>query len=270
VGAGPLLPGDELRSAKTPAAGPSTTYITGAAALKQVHRLRHAADAIMVGIGTVLADDPLLTDRSGLARRLPLLRVILDSNLRIPLDSRLVSSAASPKAPPCAGLPAGRDAGQPATAASPADTDAMAADSTGGDVLIFCCQAAAAKQRELEARGVRIEVVPAAASTPAEAKTTSAGYPDLHCVLRRLGEMKVMSLLVEGGATVNWACLQAGMVDKLWLFYAPRILGGERSVPLVGGQGFGAVADAVHLRELSLHRYGEDFAVEGYLRDPYA
>ena len=77
-----------------PAAKGSTTYITGASALRQVHRLRHASDAILAGIGTVIADDPLLTDRSELPRRRPLLRVILDSHLRIPIDSRIVASAA--------------------------------------------------------------------------------------------------------------------------------------------------------------------------------
>jgi diaminohydroxyphosphoribosylaminopyrimidine deaminase/5-amino-6-(5-phosphoribosylamino)uracil reductase len=261
--------------------GPSTTYITGAAALKQVHRLRHAADAIMVGIGTVLADNPLLTDRSGLARRLPLRRVILDSNLRLPLGSRVVSSAASsyyelPHVSPTAG----RDVGHPG---KPSVGDPGAATPCG-DVLVFCCRGDAEKKRELEARGVRVEIVPPAAS-PAQPGAAGHTSLDLHCVLKRLGAMKITSLLVEGGATVNWACLQAGVVDKVWLFYAPRILGGNRSVPLVSGEGFGAVAstpasanaalagdpgDAPRLRDLSLHRYGEDFAVEGYLRDPYA
>ena len=70
-------------------------WLTGAEARAEVHRMRHASDAILTGIGTVLADDPLLTDRSGLPRRRPLLRVILDSELRIPLDSQLVRSANS-------------------------------------------------------------------------------------------------------------------------------------------------------------------------------
>ena len=70
-------------------------WITGGEARNEVQRLRHAADAVLTGIGTVLADDPLLNDRSGLARRRPLLRVVLDSKLRMPLDSQLVRTAQS-------------------------------------------------------------------------------------------------------------------------------------------------------------------------------
>jgi len=68
-------------------------WLTGELAREEVHRLRHGADALLTGIGTVLADDPLLTDRSGMARRRPLLRVVLDSNLQLPLESKLVQSA---------------------------------------------------------------------------------------------------------------------------------------------------------------------------------
>jgi diaminohydroxyphosphoribosylaminopyrimidine deaminase/5-amino-6-(5-phosphoribosylamino)uracil reductase len=68
-------------------------WLTGAESREEVQRMRHAADAVLTGIGTVLADDPLLTDRSGLPRRRPLLRVVLDSRLRTPLDSQLVRSA---------------------------------------------------------------------------------------------------------------------------------------------------------------------------------
>jgi len=208
-----------------PAAGKgSTTYITGASALRQVHRLRHASDAILAGIGTVIADDPMLTDRSELPRRRPLLRVILDSHLRIPVDSRIVASAAD-------------------------------------DLIVFCVDAADEKKDALESCGVRVERLPAG---------PEKRFPDLQCVLDRLGKMQITSLLVEGGARVNWAFLKAGAVDKIWFFYAPKILGGSASVGLASGEGFATVADAAQLRDVSLHRYGEDFAVEGYLRDPYA
>jgi diaminohydroxyphosphoribosylaminopyrimidine deaminase / 5-amino-6-(5-phosphoribosylamino)uracil reductase len=73
----------------------SATWITSAESRAEVHRMRHASDALLTGIGTVLADDPMMTDRSGLARRRPLLRVILDSRLRLPVKSKIVKSAAS-------------------------------------------------------------------------------------------------------------------------------------------------------------------------------
>ncbi len=74
-------------------------WLTGPEARAEVQRMRHASDAILTGIGTVLADDPALTDRTGLARRRPLLRVILDTNLRIPLDSQLVMTASTDGVP---------------------------------------------------------------------------------------------------------------------------------------------------------------------------
>ena len=73
--------------------GASGGWITSEEARAHVHEMRHANDAIMVGVGTIIADDPLLTDRTGLPRRRPLLRVILDSRLRLPLDSRVVKTA---------------------------------------------------------------------------------------------------------------------------------------------------------------------------------
>ena len=84
---GKLAPAPTLRHVLEP------HWLTGPAARYEVQLLRHASDAVLTGIGTVLADDPQLTDRSGLPRRRPLLRVILDTHLRIPLDSQLVRSA---------------------------------------------------------------------------------------------------------------------------------------------------------------------------------
>ena len=208
---------------------PSTTYLIGVSALRQVHLLRHASDAIMVGIGTALADDPLLTDRSGLERRRPLLRVVLDSELRLPLDSRIVASAANAR-----------------------------------DVVVFCCRAGDEAKHALESRGVRVEVVPA---LPSSAQPMAAGPTlDLHCVLKTLGEMHITSVLLEGGAKVNGAFLRAGLVDKVWLFYAPKIFGS--GVPLASNED-GSVPEVNLLPETTLHRYDDDFAVEGYLRDPY-
>ena len=207
---------------KEVAAGGSTGgWITGEIARKYVHELRHEHDAIMAGVGTVIADDPLLTDRSSLPRRRPLLRVLLDSWLRLPEASRLVKTAE-------------------------------------GDVLVFYSQADDSRKKELEKLGLRIEHVAGEAD----------GRPNLAEVMRHLAKYDVTSVLVEGGATVNWTALSSGVVDKLFLFYAPKILG-EGAVPFVARptQGHGHIV--LTARHLRLHQFGEDFSVEGYLRDPY-
>ncbi len=99
---------------------------------------------------------------------------------------------------------------------------------------------------------------------------TPDGRPDLTGIVRRLGELEITSLLIEGGALVNWAALASGVVDKVFLYYAPKILAGSGSVPFAAGAGFRHMSDAAYVKSLRLHRFGEDFAVEGYLRDPYA
>jgi len=203
-------------------------WITSEAARAHVQQQRHASDAILVGIGTILADDPLLTDRSGLPRRRPLLRVILDSRLRLPLESRVVQSAARETA-------------------------------RKNDVLVFYSSAEERKKSELEARGIRAEHLPSA----------SDGRPDIHAVLRRLGELEITSVMIEGGATVNATALASGIVDKVFLYYAPKILGAADSVPFAVGTSFRQLHEARQVKHLHLHRFGEDFAVEGYLRDPY-
>ncbi|MGC2324621.1 MAG: dihydrofolate reductase family protein, partial [Terriglobales bacterium] len=81
--------------------------------------------------------------------------------------------------------------------------------------------------------------------------------------------MEITSLIVEGGALVNWAALVAGVVDKVFLYYAPKILAGTGSVPFAGGRGFRHMSEAAAVKNITLHRFGEDFAVEGYIRDPY-
>ncbi len=226
----------------TPAALGSLTasggWITSEEARAHVQELRHANDAIMVGVGTIIADDPLLTDRTALLRRRPLLRVILDSRLRLPLTSRVVKTARE-------------------------------------DLIVFCCFAEENKRRELEARGVVVEQVPM--RRPLEDGTipfpggspTIDGRPDLEGVLANLGEREITSLIIEGGAMVNWAALSAGVVDKIFFYYAPKILAGTGSIPFALGAGYRRISEAAYVKSLVLHRFGEDFAVEGYLRDPY-
>jgi diaminohydroxyphosphoribosylaminopyrimidine deaminase/5-amino-6-(5-phosphoribosylamino)uracil reductase len=219
-------PGVELdRAEGVPVGG----WITGEAARAHVQQQRHQSDAVLVGVGTILADDPLLTDRSGNPRRRPLLRVILDSRLRLPLQSRLVQSVT---------------AGALST----------------NDLLIFCSSPDEEKRRALEALGIRVE----------QLEPDADGRSDIHAVLRRLGELEIISVMIEGGSTVNGAVLSSGAVDKVFLYYAPKIMGGSHAIPFASGAGFSQMNETPQIRHLHLHRFGADFAVEGYLRDPYA
>ncbi len=129
------------------------------------------------------------------------------------------------------------------------------------DVLVFCSFAEEKKRHELEQRGIRVEQV---------ALGGADGRPDLRRILQRLGELDLTSVLIEGGAMVNWAALATAVVDKVFLYYAPKILAGSGSVPFATGAGFRRLSEAAYVKDIRLHRFGEDFAVEGYLRDPYA
>lgn len=203
--------------------GATGGWVTSEIARGHVQQLRHQNDAIMVGVGTIIADDPLLTDRSGLPRRQPLLRVIVDSRLRLPLQSRVVKTSKD-------------------------------------DVLVLCSFAEEKRKRELQNQGIRVEQVQVGVGD---------GRPDMKGIMKRLGIMEITSLLVEGGAMINGAALASGIVDKVFLYYAPKILDGMGSVPFATGVGFDRMSDAAHVKSIRLHRFGEDFAVEGYLRDPY-
>jgi len=206
---------------------PAGGWVTSEVARAHVQELRHQNDALLVGAGTILSDNPLLTDRSGRPRRRPLFRVILDSRLRLPVESRLVQSVAKERR---------------------------------NDVLVFCSAVDEQKKSQLEQLGIRVE-------------TLSAGLdsrPDLPAILRRLGDLEITSVMIEGGATVNWAALATNVVDKVFLYYAPKILAGTGSIPFAAGAGFLHMNHAAQVKHIQLHRFGEDFAVEGYLRDPYS
>jgi diaminohydroxyphosphoribosylaminopyrimidine deaminase / 5-amino-6-(5-phosphoribosylamino)uracil reductase len=190
-------------------------WISGEEARAEVHRMRHAADALIVGVGTILADDPLLTDRSDLPRRRPLLRIVLDSTLRTPLDSQLVKTAHQ-------------------------------------DVLIFFSQASGASQKALESRGVRLQQI--AGHGP------RISFQD---ALVRLAEMQITSVLLEGGAEVYTTALNQGQVDKLVLFYAPTFLG-NAAVPMLS-----SINGLPPIENYSLKQFGQDFALEAYLRNPW-
>ena len=216
-------PPDDLSGSRLTEGGPTGGWITSEEARAHVQLLRHQHDAILVGVGTVIADNPLLTDRSGVSRRRPLLRVIVDSHLRLPLESRIVNTAER-------------------------------------DVLVFCSFAEEKRKQQLQSQNIQVEQVASAGPD---------GRPDLQGICRRLAEREITSVMIEGGAMVNWAALASGTADKVFFYYSPKILAGTGSVPFAAGAGFRKMSEAAHLKWLRLHRFGEDYAVEGYLRDPY-
>lgn len=194
-------------------------WITSEEAREHVQQLRHQSDAILTGIGTVLGDDCLLTDRTRLERSRPLLRIIADSQLRLPLGSRMVESA--------------RD-----------------------DVLVVTTSAARPERRQaLEARGVKVVSL-----------NGPGGRVDLRALVEHLGREKYLSLMIEAGSRLNWSVLDAGVADRIFFYYAPKILGGMQSLPVVGGVGRRSRREAIRFRDVKLHRITEqEFAVEAYL-----
>jgi diaminohydroxyphosphoribosylaminopyrimidine deaminase/5-amino-6-(5-phosphoribosylamino)uracil reductase len=199
----------------------STHWITGDRSREVVQELRHAADAILTGIGTILNDDPLLTDRSGRQRRRPFLRVVLDSTLRLSVESQLVRTASQ-------------------------------------DVLVFHTQPSARQAKALEERGVRVERLEPDPIT---------GRVPMRAVMERLADMEMLSVMLEGGPQINASALAAQIVDKLYLFYAPAIYG-DAAVPVVRSLEPNTYF-ATRLGSYQLHELGEDFAVEGYIHNPW-
>jgi len=207
-------------------AAPAPHWLTGRAARAEAQRLRHASDAILTGIGTILADDPALTDRTGLPRRRRLLRVVLDSVLATPLDSQLVTSVQN-------------------------------------DLLLLCgTTAEEIREKDLLARGVQIERIPADA----------ASALDLHLVLKKLAERQILSVLVEAGPRINGAFLRDDLVDKAVLFYAPTELG-TGALPFADGVASPYLFEQ-NLRRVVRSNYprpdlAEDACITGYLHDPW-
>lgn len=197
----------------------NTGWITSERARALVQRQRHEHDAILTGIGTVIADDCWLTDRSGEQRSRPLLRLVLDSQLRIPLESNLVRSAAS-------------------------------------DLMVVTTSAASTERRAaLERRGIEVMTLDGA-----------HGRVNLPAVVDMLALRKYQSLMVEAGSGVNWSALEAGVADKIFFYYAPKILGGLQSMPVAGGAGMKRRVDAIRMRNVEVHAIPPDeFAVEAWI-----
>ncbi len=202
---------------KTATAEGDARWVTGEAARADVHEMRHRLSAIMVGSGTVLADDPLLTCRRNVPSRQPV-RIVCDSRLRIPEDCRLLATA------------------------SEAPLLVAAAEAT------LASKAGATKAARLEAQGAEVLGV----------RTGADERMDLKALIDLLAARQIDSVLLEGGATLAAAAFEAGIVNAVAAYVAPKVAGGRDAKTPVEGAGIRLMADALALGAPSVEVLGND------------
>ena len=188
-------------------------WITGETARHHVHQLRNKYAAIMVGTGTLLADDPELTCRIENGNN-PV-RIVCDTQLRTPLSAKLVTTATE--------VPT---------------------------IIATCCQDEI-RHKPYQEAGCQVWVLPA-----------KNEVVDLHALLQRLGQEKIDSVLVEGGGQLNWSLLQAGLVQRVYTYIAPKIFGGSTAKSPVGGKGVDTPQQAFQMKVVSTQQLGDDFLLE--------
>jgi diaminohydroxyphosphoribosylaminopyrimidine deaminase/5-amino-6-(5-phosphoribosylamino)uracil reductase len=200
----------------------AATPITGEDARRYVYDLRNIYDAVLVGVQTVLADDPQLTCRLRAdclpAPRNPL-RIVVDSRLRIPLTAHVV------------------------TGVSEAPT-------------LIATTAAAPPERIEAMRRAGVEVL---------IQDRASERVDMRVLMQELGRRGLLSVLIEGGGTVNASVLEAGLVDKVIALIAPRLIGGAEAPTPIDGSGPAGGGRLRDLRDVRITPLGNDIAIEGYV-----
>ena len=194
-------------------------WITNEKSRGFVHRLRDRVDAVMMGIGTVLADDPTMTARFKVKQGKDPIRIVVDTNFRTPPDAKVMRSQSS--------------------------AHTIIATSMDGNRRYL--------NSERKPKGVETLVCP-----------TVDGKVDLLALMEKLGEMSIASVLVEGGAMILGAMLRAQLIDKFYVFIAPKILGGGDGIPMVAGCGPKTMEESLKLRNIKVKRFGDDVLIRGY------
>ena len=192
-------------------------WVTGEASREDVQRSRLKHSAIMVGIGTVLADDPMLTCRLENGR--DPVRIICDSKLRTPLDSNIIKTAKNVHT----------------IIATLVSDDRKAPYENAGCTVLTTGD--------------------------------NNGHVDLRELMRKLGEMKIDSVLLEGGGELNWSALEVGIVDKVQAYIAPKIFGGAAAKTPVSGRGADDPESAFMLETVSVRTIGEDILIESRVKN---
>src|SRR6266581_3758172 len=192
----------------------SSRWITGREARAEVHRMRASADAILVGAGTALADDPSLTVRDPEYRGRPVLRVLADARGRVRPAARLFSD----------------------------DAPTLVATTE---------MAPGERRREWSRAGAEVVVF----------DPTDGGVP-LDALFADLGKRDVQLVLLEGGPTLAWSAVREGLLDRVVLFLAPKLVGGAGAPGILGGEGLAPIAEALDVEIVDVARVGPDIKVE--------
>ena len=191
-------------------------WVTNEESRKMVHEIRSDMAGVIVGIGTVLADDPMLNCRLEGEHHQPI-RIVVDSNLRIPIDSQLVKTAKEYRT----------------------IVATTKRDDCRDDVHIV---------------STGIELI--------QCKSNNC-HVDINDLMTKLGSLGIDSLLLEGGGTLNAAFLEAGYVDEVWTFIAPKIIGGEGAKTPVSGKGIEKMNDAIRLQNIDIQNIKGDILIKG-------
>ncbi|RAK09339.1 diaminohydroxyphosphoribosylaminopyrimidine deaminase [Halanaerobium saccharolyticum] len=196
-------------------------WITNTAARLEGHKLRHRVDAIMVGIGTVLADDPSLTARLEEKEGIDPLRIILDPLLEIPLDAKIINQ-----------------------------------DSKANTLIITsidfppAAAAASLKKKEKLLKKEKVEIM--------SCDSGSDNYFEINKILKKLHNKNISSILIEGGAKLSHTFLKEDLIDKFYYFIAPKIYGGSDGIASFCGSGPELMSDSVDLRIIEQKNLGDN------------
>jgi diaminohydroxyphosphoribosylaminopyrimidine deaminase / 5-amino-6-(5-phosphoribosylamino)uracil reductase len=197
----------------------SSRWITGEPARAEVHRMRGEADAIMVGAGTALRDDPSLTVRDPSYRGRPTLRIVVDGGGVVPEGHRVLGDGRAPT------------------------------------LMATTDRAPESRRRAWADGGTEVLVL----------GDPSSEHVPLDQLFEELGKRDVQHVLLEGGPTLAWESIRAGLVDRLVLFLAPILVGGARAPGILMGEGTTAIADALPVEIADVQRIGDDLKVTAYV-----
>lgn len=191
-------------------------WVTGEKAREHTHFLRKKYRGILVGIGTVLADDPMLNCR--IENGVDPVRIVCDSHLQIPLECQLVKTAKNI------------------------------------ETIVCYAEENEEKQKALMEAGVQL------------IKAEKDGQVDLEKLMMELGSMEIDSVLVEGGGAIHGSFLTSGLVQKVYCYIAPKMIGGKDALSPVLGKGIEKMSDAVEITDVTVQNFGSDICVSGHVK----